>query len=55
MYDESQTRVGALERQLAAFQVESDDDDEEDGAETDSTDDDAAEGDAGDGGVDGEE
>ena len=50
LYDESQTRAGALERQSAALQVEDDDEDEaEDG--DDSADEDAAEGDADDGGA----
>ena len=35
LYDESQDRVGDLERQLAALQVADDDDEEEEGAEED--------------------
>ena len=42
LYDESQTRVGALERQLAALQVEDDDEDEADN-KAESTDEDAEE------------
>ena len=33
IYEESQARVGALERQLAALQVSDDDDEEEEGAD----------------------
>ena len=44
IYEESQARVWALERQLAAIQVADDDDEEEEGAE------DGAEGDDEDGG-----
>ena len=47
LYDESQARVGALERQLAALQVADDDDEEEEGAEEDAED--GAEGDDEDG------
>ena len=43
LYEESQARVGALERQLAAFHVADDDDEEEEGAEEDAED--GAEGD----------
>ena len=44
LYEESQTRVGALERQLAALQVADDDEEEEEGAEdgAEGDDDDAA-------------
>ena len=47
LYEESQARVGALERQLAALQVAGDDDEEEEGAEEDAED--GAEGDDEDG------
>ena len=38
LYEESQARVGALERQLAALQVADDDDEEEEGTEEDAED-----------------
>ena len=38
LYEESQARVGALERQLADLQVADDDDEEEEGAEEDAED-----------------
>ena len=38
LYEESQARVGALERQLAALQVADDDEEEEEGAEEDAED-----------------
>ena len=52
LYEESQARVGALERQLAALQVADDEEEEEEGAE-EGADEDRAEGDDEDG--DGEE
>ena len=56
LYDESQARVRALERQLAALQVANDDDEEEEGADAggDGDDGDAAEEDAEEG-IDGDE
>ena len=56
LYDESQARVRALERQLAALQVADDDDEEEEGADAgdDRDDGDAAEEDAEEG-ADGDE
>ena len=53
LYEESQARVGALERQLAALQV-ADDDEEEEGAEDGAEGGDEDGGDADDGG-DGED
>ena len=51
LYEESQAKVGALERQLAALQVADEDDDEEEGADEDAED--GADGDDGDEGGDG--
>ena len=53
LYEESQAKVGALERQLAALQVADEDDDEEEGADEDAED--GADGDDGDEGGDGDE
>ena len=60
LYEESQAKVGALERQLAALQVADDDDDEEEGADEDAEDgadgdDDDDEGGDGDEGDDGDD
>ena len=54
LYDESQARVGALERQLAALQVVDDDEEEEADENEDEAVEDADEGDAA-GGSDNEE